>query len=249
MDTASHASPPAEPQQRVIKARRDYNAWVASESLEHYALRFTPRAFRKRGPQRVAHTALGGAASFLVLEALGATLLLQVGFVNLLWAVLATAAIMAYALELAFDIPPAWGYLICSLVVIPLVTHGITVLSRMQVWTQPLALVLVLMMVPFIFVLKANPNLLSDLAAYPGLDGKGAAFDPLLFGAALTVGVALITQMGEQADYLRFMPEKTPGNRVGWVIPGVLKMLGGAALAVLVLGLSVPPERAVAEPS
>jgi hypothetical protein len=34
------------------------------------------------------------------------------------------AAIMAYALELAFGIPPAWGYLICALVVIPLVTHG-----------------------------------------------------------------------------------------------------------------------------
>ena len=33
---------------------------------------------------------------------------------------------MAYAIELAFDIPPAWGYLLCSLVVIPLVTHGVT---------------------------------------------------------------------------------------------------------------------------
>ena len=29
------------------------------------------------------------------------------------------AAIMAYALELAFDIPPAWGYLLCALVVMP----------------------------------------------------------------------------------------------------------------------------------
>ena len=52
------------------------------------------------------------------------------------------AAIMAYALELAFDIPPAWGYLLCSLVVIPLVTHGVTAISRLQVWTQPLWLVL-----------------------------------------------------------------------------------------------------------
>jgi Na+/alanine symporter len=40
------------------------------------------------------------------------------------------AAIMAYALELAFDIPPAWGYLLCALVVIPLVTHGVTAISR-----------------------------------------------------------------------------------------------------------------------
>ena len=43
------------------------------------------------------------------------------------------AAIMAYALELAFDIPPAWGYLVCALVVIPLVTHGVTAISRLQV--------------------------------------------------------------------------------------------------------------------
>jgi hypothetical protein len=39
-----------------------------------------------------------------------------------------------------------------------------------------------------------------------------------LFGAALTVGIALITQMGEQADYLRFMPARTAANRGagGW---------------------------------
>lgn len=30
--------------QRVIKVRRDYNTWVANETLEDYALRFTPRS-------------------------------------------------------------------------------------------------------------------------------------------------------------------------------------------------------------
>ena len=33
--------------QRIIKIRRDYNTWVANETLEDYALRFTPRSFRK----------------------------------------------------------------------------------------------------------------------------------------------------------------------------------------------------------
>ncbi|TAG25659.1 MAG: response regulator, partial [Burkholderiales bacterium] len=72
----------------------------------------------------------------------------------------------------------------------------------------------------------------------------------------MTVGVALITQMGEQVDYLRFMPEKTKENRKkwwiatliggpGWVIPGVLKMLGGCLLAYLAISLSVPVDRAV----
>jgi hypothetical protein len=49
------------------------------------------------------------------------------------------AAIMAYALDLAFDIPPAWGYLLCAVVVIPLVTHGVTAISRLQAWTCPVA--------------------------------------------------------------------------------------------------------------
>jgi signal transduction histidine kinase/purine-cytosine permease-like protein/ActR/RegA family two-component response regulator len=296
------------PQQRVIKVRRDYNAWVARESLEDYALRFTPRSFRKWSKWRVAHTALGGAASFLVLEALGGTLLLQYGFINTFWAILATgliillagmpisvyaakhgldmdlltrgagfgyigstitsliyasftfiffaleAAIMAYALELAFDIPPAWGYLLCALVVVPLVTHGVTAIGRLQMWTLPLWLVM--LVVPYIYVFNAHPTLVNDLRAYAGEKGQGVAFDPLLFGAALTVGIALITQMGEQVDYLRFMPEKTRANRVhwwlavfvggpGWVLPGVLKMLGGALLAYLALTLSVPADRAV----
>ena len=86
-----------------------------------------------------------------------------------------------------------------------------------------------------------------------------------LFGAAMTVGIALITQMGEQVDYLRFMPERIDDDRAGngarrnklrwwagvliggpgWVVLGVVKMLGGALLAYLAISLSVPADRAV----
>ncbi|HZE91412.1 MAG TPA: ATP-binding protein [Rhizobacter sp.] len=293
--------------QRVVKTRRDYNSWVARETMEDYALRFTPRSFRKWSELRVANTAFG-AASFLVLEAVGATLLVQYGFVNAFWAILATgliiflaglpisiyaarhgldmdlltrgagfgyigstitsliyasftfiffaleAAIMAYALELAFDIPPAWGYLICALVVIPLVTHGVTAISRLQVWTQPVWLVM--LVVPYVYVFKQNPDVLSDLMTYGGGDGRGSQFNVYMFGAAMTVGIALITQMGEQADYLRFMPEHSAISRrrwwigvliggPGWVLPGVIKMLGGALLAYLAISHSVPLDRAV----
>ncbi|ATU67263.1 ATP-binding protein [Piscinibacter gummiphilus] len=293
--------------QRVVKVRRDYNEWVARETMEDYALRFTPRSFRKWSELRVANTAFG-AASFLVLEAVGATLLVEYGFVNAFWAILATgliiflaglpisvyaarygldmdlltrgagfgyigstitsliyatftfiffaleAAIMAYALELAFDIPPAWGYLICALVVIPLVTHGVTAISRLQVWTQPLWLVL--LVVPYVYVFRNNPDVLKGLVNYGGDGGQGSQFNVYLFGAAMTVGIALITQMGEQADYLRFMPERTAANRKrwwlgvfvggpGWVVLGVLKMLGGALLAYLAISHMVPADRAV----
>ncbi|WP_418320308.1 ATP-binding protein [Piscinibacter sakaiensis] len=306
--------------QRVVKVRRDYNSWVARETMEDYALRFTPRSFRKWSALRVANTAFG-ASSFLVLEAVGGTLLVDYGFINAFWAILATgliifiagwpisvyaarygvdmdlltrgagfgyigstvtsliyasftfiffaleAAIMAYALELAFDIPPAWGYLLCALVVVPLVTHGVTTISRLQVWTQPLWLVMLI--VPFWYVLQQHPGVLGEIWAYgggvrPGEAAAPAGFDLVKFGAAMTVGIALITQMGEQADYLRFMPEakrrttrdgrSRPDLRwwsgvliggPGWIVPGVAKMLGGALLAFLAIGYSVPLDRAV----
>ncbi|MCB1954850.1 MAG: response regulator [Rhodocyclaceae bacterium] len=305
--SAAEGDADSSPSQRVAKVRRDYNTWVARETLEDYALRFTPRSFRRWSELRVANTAFG-AASFLVLEAVGATLLVEYGFVNAALAILVTgliiflagvpvsvyaarygvdmdlltrgagfgyigstltsliyasftfiffaleAAIMAYALELAFGVPPAWGYVLCALVVIPMVTHGITSISRLQVVTQPLWLALLIL--PFAYVLLEQPAVLAGLTAYPGRDGGGAAFDWHLFGAALTVGVALITQMGEQADYLRFMPEQTASNRrrwlagvlvggPGWVLIGVAKMLGGALLAYLAIRHLVPAEKAV----
>ena len=82
--------------QRVVKVRRDYNHWVGSQTLEDYALRYAPQRFRQWSPFRVANTAFG-AASFLILEAVGATLLVQYGFVNAFWAVLATGLIIFLA--------------------------------------------------------------------------------------------------------------------------------------------------------
>src|SRR6058998_2795653 len=94
METLSPPSPEAP--QRVIKIRRDYNGWVARETMEDYALRFTPRSFRKWSEWRVANTAFG-AASFLVLEAVGATLLVEYGFVNAFWAIVVTGLIIFLA--------------------------------------------------------------------------------------------------------------------------------------------------------
>ncbi len=307
-------APGAAPVQRIIKVRRDYNSWVASETMEDYALRFTPSRFRRWSALRVANTAFG-ASSFLILEAVGATLLVQYGFINAFWAIVATgliillaglpisvyaarygvdmdlltrgagfgyigstitsliyasftfiffaleAAVMAYALELAFDIPPAWGYLICAVVVLPLVTHGVSVISKLQVWTQPLWLAM--LVVPYVAVWVHEPGAYTQVLHYGGESGLGVQFNVLYFGAALTVGIALITQMGEQADYLRFMPAPEAGPSAaarasrrrwwaavvlggpGWVVLGVVKMLGGAVLAYLAITQMVPADRAV----
>lgn len=296
--------------QRIAKIRRDYNSWVADETLEDYALRYTPRSFRKWSELRIANTALG-AVSFLALEAIGGALAISYGFTNTLWAVLAVslvifltglpisyyaarygvdmdlltrgagfgyigstitsliyasftflffaleAAIMALALELYFGIPLALAYVICSVIIIPLVAFGITLINRLQMWTQPVWLLLLLL--PYVFVIARNPGALGDLASFAGRDGEAGTFNPLHFGAACTVALALVTQIGEQVDYLRFLPQKTRANRKrwwaamllagpGWIIPGALKMLGGAFLAFLALQHEIPLERA-AEPT
>src|ERR1700712_2312328 len=72
---------------RIVRMRRDYNRWVANQTLQDYALRFTAKSARIWSPLRVANTALGS-ISFLALEAIGGTLTIAFGFANVLAAVL-----------------------------------------------------------------------------------------------------------------------------------------------------------------
>jgi hypothetical protein len=61
---------------KVVKERREYNTWVANETIEDYSLRYAPKSFRKWSEFLVANTALGG-ISFLALEAIGGSLLVR----------------------------------------------------------------------------------------------------------------------------------------------------------------------------
>jgi hypothetical protein len=79
--------------QRVIKIRRDYNAMGGSETIEDYALRFTPRAFRKWSEWRVANTAFGAGRSWCS-KRWAPRLLVRYGFANAFWAILATGLII-----------------------------------------------------------------------------------------------------------------------------------------------------------
>src|SRR5437899_4743468 len=182
-------------QQRIVRVRRSYNQWVANETLEDYALRFTAKKARRWSAARVANTAIG-AISFLALEAIGGSITINYGFPNAAAAILIVgaiifltcvpiayyacrygvdidlltrgagfgyigstvtsliyasftflffaieAAIMSLALELWFGLPLFLGYVASSVVVVPLVTHGITFISRLQLWTQPIWIIL-----------------------------------------------------------------------------------------------------------
>ncbi len=293
--------------QKIFRIRRDYNSWVANETLEDYALRYTPRHFRKWSEFRVANTAFG-ATSFLALEAIGGAIALSYGFANAVAAILVVglivfltglpisyyaakygldmdlltrgagfgylgstltsliyasftfiffaleAAILALALQMYTDWPMWICYLVASLGVIPLVMHGITLISRLQLWTQPLWIVLCLL--PYAAVALQDPGKFGEFSTLAGRISGSAEFDALMFGAAATVAFSLVVQIGEQVDYLRFLPEKNRENRwrwwgavlvagPGWIVPGMMKMLGGAFLAFLVLQQQLPTDKAI----
>ncbi len=279
----------------VEKNRRQYNQWVANESIEDYALRYSPQSFRKWSPATLGMTMVG-TNSALSYEAIGALLLLDFGFGNAMWALLFTAivlfavslpicqyatrhnidmdlltraagfgyvgstftsliyasfcfiflafesAIMAQALKLYFGMPLWLAYIICAVVVVPIVFYGVTAINRFHRWTQPLWLVLLAM--PFLAVLLKEPAALSAMSGVKGQVSGHGGFDWYHFGIAAGIAFSLIAQIGEQVDYLRFMPQSTRENRMswwfnmlsggpGWIAIAYLKQLGGAMLAAL----------------
>ncbi len=170
------------------------------------------------------------------------------------------AAIMALALHLCFGLPLWLGYILCAGLVIPLVVYGIRLISRFQIWSQPVWVLLNLLPLGFLAASPDAAATLGRLVTFPGLDpAAGAGFDPLRFGLATSVMLALLAQVGEQVDFLRFVPPaKGPrdvawwsavlAGGAGWIGPGLLKVLLGAFLAVLALGHGIPAPQA-AEPT
>ncbi len=299
--------------QRIVRVRREYNQWVANQTLEDYALRFTAKAARRWSGFRVANTALGG-ISFLALEAIGGTITIGYGFSNAVPAILLVSAlifatalpisfyaardgvdidlltrgagfgyigstitsliyasftfiffaieavILATMLEACFGIPPPLGYVLCSIAIVPLVTHGITFISRVQLWSQPVWIVLQIL--PFAVIALTMGDAIQDWTLYPGTAlGADGSFHVALFGAAASVVFSLVAQVGEQVDYLRFLKPRPPGHSLGdalgwwaamvaggpgWITIGALKLLGGSFLACLAVASGATPSLAQA---
>ncbi|MDV8024443.1 hypothetical protein [Rhodococcus sp. IEGM 1330] len=167
-------------------------------------------------------------------------------------------SIMAQGLELGLGIPLPIGYAVSTIMVIPLVIYGMKALAKLQVWTTPLWLVL--MVLPFVYLVVSNPDSVGQFMAYGGADGeagKGVNLGSVMLAAG--VCLSLIAQIAEQIDYLRFMPPKTPENKrrwwtavilagPGWVIFGALKQVVGLFLAVYLIANVVDGSTIANEP-
>lgn len=165
------------------------------------------------------------------------------------------AAILASAFKALFHIPLEIGYVLCAVAVIPIVTHGMTAISRFQIGTQPLWLLLqcgALCIVSYFEFSRIH-----DWTHFtPPNHPEGDHFNLALFGACSAIFFAMVAQIGEQVDYLRFMPIKTASNKKqwwfwlsfsgpGWISVGLIKMLLGSFLAFIAFRQLIPYEQAI----
>lgn len=151
------------------------------------------------------------------------------------------AVILSAALKLCFGLPLPIGHIISALVVVPIAAYGFRRISRVQNWTQPAWLIL--QVAPLLFILQQGP---SAIDLWTGYQGRSDGLGMVSTGLALAVFLSLLPQIGEQVDYLRFLPRReTTGNLrwwsallltgPGWILMGGFKILIGSCLAVIAL--------------
>ncbi|EGD59630.1 histidine kinase [Novosphingobium nitrogenifigens DSM 19370] len=290
----------------VLRDKRAYNKWVASETMEDYALRYTAASARRWSAGRVAGTAIG-ATAFLACEAIGGSITLAFGFANAVAAIAATvaimfalgfaialhaarhgldidlltrgggfgylgstitslvyasftfllfsveASIMANALVALLGLPLALAYLVSALVVIPIAFYGMSAITRFQRATQ--GVWIALQLAPIAYIGLWQRPALAQWAAFPGLDGGHGGLSLIPFGFAVSTLLSLLPQIGEQADYLRFMPRPARpaalgwwsalvGAGPGWALIGGGKLLLGSFLAHYLLQRGFGPAAA-----
>ena len=255
-------------QQKIIRERRQYNQWVASQTLEDYALRYTAQRARK-STSASGNTALGPIA-FLACEAIGGTLTLLYGFTNVAWAIGAFAVLMFliglpiayYAAKYGVDIDlltrgAGFGYMgstVTSLIyasftfLLFAIEASIMSVALNLVFDIPMWLAHILQLaggdshravrhqphqpdadrhaahLAGAAVRAHRRHRLEEPAgdrrvdaASPAREGSAGRLrsTSLLFGLAASVLLSLLPQIGEQVDYLRFLPDKHRA-RIAW---------------------------------
>jgi signal transduction histidine kinase/CheY-like chemotaxis protein/purine-cytosine permease-like protein len=174
------------------------------------------------------------------------TSLIYASFTFILFSI--EASIMSAAINMVLGVPLWIANIISALVVIPIAALGIRVISRMQIASQPLWLVL--QFGPLLVLAGRGLPQVSGWTHYAG-GMPHAGFALLPFGMAASILLSLVPQIGEQVDYLRFLPARRPGNALawwsalllagpGWVFTGCAKLAAGSFLTYLAVSRGVP---------
>lgn len=157
------------------------------------------------------------------------------------------SVIMAVSMQVLCNIPIYISYIISAFVIIPIVTYGFTFISAFQRKTQLLWVILQLL--PLICIAFDSQSdqkisLWMNFTALSPLSKNG--FNIICIGMSISILLSLMTQIGEQVDLLRFLPQINKEISSvrwwisvilagpAWILIGGLKILLGAFLAFIV---------------
>jgi signal transduction histidine kinase/CheY-like chemotaxis protein/purine-cytosine permease-like protein len=153
------------------------------------------------------------------------------------------ASIMSAAIVMVVHIPLWLANIISALVVVPIAAFGIRAISRVQLWTQPIWLTL--QFGPLIYLACTGLPDFASWTQFTGSNGQtGVSLLP--FGMATSILLSLLPQVGEQVDYLRFLPSRAQTSGPawwgamlfagpGWVVTGCAKLAAGSFLTYLAI--------------
>jgi purine-cytosine permease-like protein len=144
-------------------------------------------------------------------------------------------AIMAQAVTALTGLDIHVSYVVVSLVMIPLTLYGMTFSSKFQAWTWPLWVVLIGLAVA---TAATAPHAGAHMLHPTPMGSTGVAgIAGLSLVAVFTVAAAnlsLATQVGEQGDYLRLMPDPKAGQERRWRLAVLFGGPGFALFAILI---------------
>jgi hypothetical protein len=178
------------------------------------------------------------------------TSLIYASFTFLLFSI--EASILSVALQMLFGIPLALAHVISSLVVIPIAVYGISLISRMQLATQPIWLAL--QFLPIIYIACKQSGGARGLDAlrrrrrqrwhgeFPAarhgrIDAAVAAAADRRAGGLPALSAA--RKHGGRFSWWTALLSTGPG----WVLIGGFKLLAGSFLAVLALRHGIAADR------
>jgi purine-cytosine permease-like protein len=135
-------------------------------------------------------------------------------------------AIMAQAVTALCHLNIHLSYLLVAALMIPLTVYGMTFTTKFQAWTWPLWVALIGLALGSV---ATSHNAFSKMVH---LHAVGLGTVTVSSVAIFSIGAALLSgsaQIGEQGDYLRFMPDPEPGRERRWRLA---VLFGGPGLSL-----------------
>ncbi|WAL64350.1 histidine kinase [Amycolatopsis cynarae] len=141
-------------------------------------------------------------------------------------------AIMAQAVTALTHLEIHLSYVVVSAVMIPLTLYGMSFSARFQAWTWPVWIALIgLALGTAATAPDAGHDMVHPATVSPA---GGAGLTVLAVFTIAAAQLSLATQVGEQGDYLRLMPDPAEGNRGRWRLAVIM---GGPGFALFAVGI------------